>query len=464
MARNGVVIIGAGGAGLAAAVEAAGAGKGPVTVLEAADDIGGTTAMSAGVYYGAPTSVQRAVGINDSVERMYQYYMTFNQWVIEPWLARRFCLDSGPTLEWLIELGVPFPASGLAITGVDDVPRGHHPAGRGRGLVDVLHQRASERGATVRTGMRVRRIAVAEGRISGVYTDDGFLSASAVVIAAGGFGANPSMVAQYFPEAQRHGLDRTIFFGSPTSQGDSIALGQEVGAGVVGAGGGLVNWTAGFSVGPADFCPPWLVFVNSNGRRFMDENAPYAVAGDLISRQPGARCVAVFDEAARVGATDDHVRRARLGVGDFSWGATVLAEQLAAGRLHRASSVAELAADAGIAAKALVGTLEAYNADVAHGSDRRFFKKGELAPVVTPPFYWVEILPSSFGITNAGLRIDPEARVYGQDERPIPGLFAAGEAAGGVLGPRYVGGGNSVAAALIFGRIAGGNASQADVD
>jgi succinate dehydrogenase/fumarate reductase flavoprotein subunit len=100
-----VIILGGGGAGLAAAVEASSAGA-AVLLLEAADELGGSTRMSAGVFYAAETSVQRVAGVADSVEAMYAYYMALNQWFVEPALAMLLCRESGPTLEWLIKLGM----------------------------------------------------------------------------------------------------------------------------------------------------------------------------------------------------------------------------------------------------------------------------------------------------------------------------------------------------------------------
>src|SRR5258708_6040785 len=123
-----VIIVGGGGAGMAAAIEAADRGA-SVTVLEAGKRPGGSTSLSGGVFYAAGTSIQRAAGVEDDAGRMYQYYMTFNRWILEPWLIRRLCEESGPTLEWLIGLGVHFPVEGLYISGMDDIARGPHCQG-----------------------------------------------------------------------------------------------------------------------------------------------------------------------------------------------------------------------------------------------------------------------------------------------------------------------------------------------
>lgn len=455
-----VVIVGAGGAGLSAAVEAADAGA-SVILFEAAGSPGGSTAMSAGVFYAACTSVQAAAGVKDSVERMFSYYMTLNQWNIEPWLVRRLCEESGPALEWLIGMGVEYPAEKLYQAGVDDVPRGHLCAGGGAALVRILTEQTLRRGVKLECGVRVSGLITGNGAVRGVRLPAGTIESGSVVLTTGGIGANEELVRELYPQALRDGPEWTNYFGSPTSNGDGLVMGREAGAAIVGKGRGLLNWTAGFSREPADFCPPWIVFVNSEGRRFMAENAPYTVAGDLIRMQTGGRCVAILDESARAASTAANTRRDQLGVGAYTWSAESLDQQRKLGRVLRADTLEELARAAGIHPTALVNTISSYNADVAKGTDSRFFKSGELKPVATPPFYAVEIRPSTFGMTAAGLRIDPDARVYSVDEIPIAGLYAAGETAGGVFGDRYVGGGNAITNAIVYGRIAGREAAAA---
>jgi fumarate reductase flavoprotein subunit len=245
------------------------------------------------------------------------------------------------------------------------------------------------------------------------------------------------------------------------SRGDGITMTRELGAEVVGRGYGMLNWTAGFSDEPADFCPSWIVFVNTSGQRFMAENAPYAVAGDLIRAQRESRCFAIMDEAARASSADANARRDQLGVGEYTWGAETIQRQYEAGRVIRAGTLAGLAGLAAIEPSALQHTMAEYNEDARNGHDRRYLKVGELREVSSGPFYAIEVRASTFGNTFPGLRIDGGARVHDEAGAVIGGLFAAGEAAGGVMGPRYVGGGNSISNAIIFGRIAGASAARA---
>jgi fumarate reductase flavoprotein subunit len=454
-----VLVVGAGGAGMAAAIEAADRGA-SVTVLEAGQRPGGSTALSGGVFYAAGTSVQRAAGVEDDVERMYRYYMTFNRWNLEPWLIRRFCEESAPTLEWLISLGVDYPVEGLYISGMDDAPRGHHSHGSGVEFFERLLGAASARGVAIHCGVRVESLIEEEGRVAGIRAQGAAMRAGAVVLATGGYGANRALLAELNPRVAAQDARWSFYFGGETSRGDGIAMGRAVGGEVVGAGRLLVNASPGFSRDVADFHPPWLVFVNRDGQRFMDETAPYAIAGHRIEDQPGGLCFAIFDEPTRAASPSRHPFADKLGVGDYAYSGDRLAEEARKGRVIKADTLEELAERAGIGFAGLAGTIAGYNDDVRVGSDRRFFKQGSLSPIETAPFYAAEVRAASFGATSAGLRIDPESRVLGAGAQPVRGLYAAGETTGGVVGERYIGGGNYISNAIIFGRIAGRNAAD----
>lgn len=454
-----VIVLGGGGAGLAAAVTAATAGS-RVLLAEAADHLGGSTAMSAGVFYAGGTSVQRAAGVQDDLDRMFGYYMALNQWALEPGIVRRYCTESGPALEWLLELGVRYPPEMLYVSGVDDTPRGHQCIGGGAGLIAVLGEQARARGVEIRLSTRVEHLVVEDDAVRGVVIDGAHVVAGAVVLATGGFGANRELLAEYFPAALRHGPRWTNYFGNPTSRGDGIAMTRELGADVVGKGWGMLNWTAGFTHEPADFCPPWIVFVNLAGRRFMAEDAAYAVAGNLMDQQPEARCYAILDEAARVGSGDSNDRRDKLGVGEYTWSSETILAKYEEGLILRADTLDELAALVGIDPAGLANTIARYNADARTGVDTAFCKAGPLREIKDGPFYAVEVRASTFGNTFPGLRVDQDTHVQRTNGSTIAGLYAAGEAAGGVMGTRYIGGGNAVGNAIIFGRIAGRVAAQ----
>ncbi len=112
-----VIVVGAGGAGLAAAHMAAQTGA-RVLMVEAGDKAGGSTALSGGVFYAAGTSLQRRAGIEDTPEALYRYYLHINQYKLDPALVRRLCHDATPAFDWLVGLGVDFPEENLYCSGV----------------------------------------------------------------------------------------------------------------------------------------------------------------------------------------------------------------------------------------------------------------------------------------------------------------------------------------------------------
>jgi fumarate reductase flavoprotein subunit len=278
--------------------------------------------------------------------------------------------------------------------------------------------------------------------------------AGAVVIASGGFARNPALVDRYFPAAREAGEHLFVVSGAG-SRGDHIAFGEQVGADLAGDGWGLLlvtaylqqhhHWDSGFP-------PRSRVHVNAAGRRFMDEDVSYAVAAGILADQEGP-CWVVFDETAR----------RSLPEGFLDWTSQRVLEEAEAGRTLRAEDLPALAADMGTPAATLVRTIERWNDTLPQGSDPEFQRhltfaaKGvttPVAPLVTPPFYAARLLPAELVCTHTGLRIDQQARVIDTVGDVVPGLFAAGEAGGGVLGNRYVGGGNAIANSLTMGRIA----------
>ncbi|RJO79191.1 FAD-dependent oxidoreductase [Nocardia panacis] len=463
-----VIVVGGGGAGLAAAASAAEQGA-SVLLFESETELGGSTQLSAGLFTAAATSVQRALGIEDSADRFFQHYMDLNHWMLKPGLVRTFCEQSGPTLEWLIGLGVEIPARvssnahmpGLSQAGVEDVWRGHVPKDQGYGLVQVLERACRARGVEVVMATRVQSLIVGDDRIEGVIADDVEVRAGAVVIATGGFAQDRALVEQYFPEARSAG-DSLFVVAAPGSRGDHLRFAEQVDSAVTGVGWGLLlptayfqrhhHWTSGFP-------PKSRVYINGAGRRFMDEDASYAVSTGIIEAQNGGAW-AVFDENARLG----------LPSGYTDWIPERVAAEANAGRTLRASTLAELAAAMGVPAAALETTVARWNTQLPHGSDDEFLRHRTLSnkgvtepldPIARAPYYAVRLLPAELVCTHAGLEIDAAASVLDRTGAPIRGLFAAGESGAGILGLRYVGGGNAVANALTMGRIAGRNAAGA---
>jgi fumarate reductase flavoprotein subunit len=189
----------------------------------------------------------------------------------------------------------------------------------------------------------------------------------------------------------------------------------------------------------------WVTLVNGYGRRFIAEDAYHSVLTAAMLAQGGV-CYALFDEAARTGAPPDPA------YGDVLTGSGSAAPDT----VVRADSIAELATVLGMDAGLLAHTVASVNRDAGDGRDRVFGKDPALLrPIATPPFYAVPVRPALVALTGYGLRIDERASVLDGADEPIPGLFAAGEATGNVLGELYIGSGNSLTSCFVFGRIAG---------
>jgi fumarate reductase flavoprotein subunit len=450
-----VVVIGAGGAGLAAAVTAAEAGA-SVLVIEAADKPGGSTALAGGSFMAAGTSVQAAAGYpGDTPDALFDYYLTFNRWDVEPAVARRFCHEALPTFEWLTGLGVRFGPDGLYRAGREPSPRSHRPVGGGQAYVDALYRAAGARGLDFAFGRRADRLGMdAGGRCHRVSAGGEEVTGGSIVLATGGFGANLELIRRHIPDADG---DLAWSPAAGTCRGDGLALALSAGAEAAGINHGDLLLTAGLVKEIEPFVPPWLMMVGKHGRRFVDESAPYGVVTPLALKH--GPCWVILDDRLVRSAKPDPA--SVWGAG--TWTADNLMPAVADGRVLRAGTIDGLAAAAGLPGLALAAAVRRYNQSCASGHDAEFLKRAAgLVAIDTPPYYAVRLRPAVVALTGYGPRIDAEARVLrAADGNPVPGLYAAGEVTGNVLGPQYLGGGNAIGSALIFGRIAGRSAAAA---
>lgn len=456
-----LIVIGAGGAGLTASITAAQAGL-SVMMLEAESEVGGSTQLSAGMLTAAGTSVQHELGIEDSPERFYQHYMDLNQWRVLPGPTMAYCRQAVDVVEWLKELGLELPATisgnahtpGLTRAGVEDVWRGHVPKDQGYGLVQTLDKARRRLDVELAVQTRVQKILITDSKVRGVMADDIEVTAPNVLVASGGLAQNPELVEQYFPDALDAG-EYGFVVAAPGSRGDHIGFAHENELALFGQGWGLLLITAYFQRfhhWQSGFPPAARMYVDNFGRRFMDEDAAYAVSPGIF-KDHGGSAWAIFDETARLG----------LGKGYADWNADVIAHEAAEGRIHTAGSINELAALIDVDPKTLGVSCRRFNESFSCGVDPDFRRhitleaKGQspyLEPITTGPFYAVKMIPGELVCTHTGLQVDDHARVLNVHGEFVEGLYAAGEAAGGILGERYVGGGNSIAHALTLGRIA----------
>jgi succinate dehydrogenase/fumarate reductase flavoprotein subunit len=238
-----VIVVGGGGAGLSAAVTAAEAGA-SVLLIESEDLLGGSTRLSSGLFSAGGTSVQAALGVQDSPAKFYQHYMDLNGWRMEPGVVRSFCEEAAPAFEWLLGLGVKVPPAistnarepGLNQAGVGDVWRAHAPDGEGAAIVAVLAEAARARGVRVLLGTRVGTLLLNGDRVVGVRAGDAEYRARAVVITTGGLSHDKELLARYYPRALQS--ENLFPVAAPASRGDHIRLGEVVGAAVAGYVGG----------------------------------------------------------------------------------------------------------------------------------------------------------------------------------------------------------------------------------
>ncbi|GAB4658940.1 flavocytochrome c [Mycobacterium avium subsp. hominissuis] len=456
-----VVIVGAGAAGLAAAIEASEAGA-TVLLIEGSDTVGGASRLSSGVIMGAGTRFQQALGIEDSPEALYDFYMTVNQWNVTPGAAWRLCHEAGPAIEWVADLGVEFfPA---VLSGSDEpVNRGHPVVGNGQSLVDGLYGAVRHGGKVdIALGNRIDRILVDAGAVVGVANGGDQVRAAATIVATGGFGANFALLAKYAPWALGGG-DWSYYVGPETSRGDMIKFAQQINAPLVGHNRVAVTPRPDFGREAEGEFPGWLVFVDGNGRRFCNEMAPYAVQQHQFLDAEGPYW-AVLDDAIKRASTLREVQGAkkifRPGERAGDWVSETIDHFIGEGAVIAADTLVDLAYKMGVPVENFTGAIDFYNEDVRAGEDTLFRKRADtLQPICEPPFYATQIRLRQVAATFIGPRIDADGRVLGTDQRPIAGLFAAGECVGGVLGHRYVGSGNSLANSLSFGRVTGQKAA-----
>jgi succinate dehydrogenase/fumarate reductase flavoprotein subunit len=457
-----VIVVGSGVAGLAAALTARERGASSVLVAESEGVVGGSSRLSGGLIMGAGTRYQKALGIDDDPESLFHDYMQLNRWNVDAGVVRRFSELAGPTVEWLGDLGVEFYDT-LVFGGEERVPRVHVPIGRGQGVIDVLARHCREADVDVALGQRVDRLVTDSDAVVGVAVSDDTITAGAVVVATGGFGNSPARLAEHFPSAAQTGS--AWYIGAEGARGDAFDFADQVNAQIVGHDHGLRLLHAGFDLIYEAYLPGWIVLVNGEGRRFADETAPYGII-DSLTREQGDVVYAVFDRPALEAATVAGVARYKHSIPGSTkrqsphWNTDVVEQMVKRGRVMSARTIAELAAALGLPPSNLEATVARYNVGVEAGQDPEYLKDAMfLEPLATPPFYGAVLRPATVASTACGLRIDPDGHVRGIDGRGIPGLFAAGECTGGVVGAQYVGSGNNYANCAVFGRVAGASAA-----
>lgn len=430
-----IVVVGAGGAGLAAAIEGAAAGA-DVVVLEKLAFAGGETLISAGGLQAGGSFVQEEAGIEDSAADLYRYWMRAGLYKVDSEWASRVAGASNDNLLWLTEQGVEFTPATLVhgSWSPDDPRRFHMPTGGGSGLVGPLVESAERSGVKFYYETEAVELIVEDGRVVGVRAEGAVdvVRASSVIIATGGFGANADLFRRFAPE-----FAEAVAITTPGNMGGGLLMAMEVGAKTSDIFSAIGWPTAGVGL-------PNTILVNSDGKRFIDENIFYALKAHAMLTQKGP-VYQVFDQSFVDGRPEGQQ--------------TAVANGVEAGTVWKADSVEALAEALGLPAAQLAATMDEFNAMAAAGEDTLFWRDGNTLMVLDQgPFYAQELLLGHLG-SIGGIIINENAQVLHEDGSVIPGLYAAGSVTGGFVGEVYPGSGTAIAWVMVTGRIAGSHAA-----
>lgn len=484
-----LIIVGAGGAGLSAAVTAKDLGVKNVLVLEKMPVIGGNTLRCASAFNAADPDRQKALPMTETlkeavvkaisekpvseehaklmadVKAKYEAYLksgsktlfdcpewhalqTYNggDKVGQIPLIRQYSNNVLDTLHWMQSKGSP--VMDRVSQGAGALWQRTHQldAPAGLGLIDPLYQSAVKQGVNFKLGMRVQDLILNDkGRVIGVTATDKvgnkyeFTSKDGVILATGGYSQNKEMRQKSAP----HLTPEMVSTNQPGATGDGIVIATRHGADTTGMnyvqvyplatpGTGALQGRARKMSGLDD-----VIDVNKNGERFVKEDARRDEFVAAIKKQPGG---VVYD------INDSSIVKP---LNSFNEDVETL---VSIGRIYKADSLADLAKQLGMPADKLEATVAEFNKMVEAKNDPKFGRKLFDRPIVKPPFYATPRAPSIHH-TMGGLQISTNAQVLDKKGKPIPGLYAAGEVTGGIHGSNRLGG-NATADVLTFGRIA----------
>lgn len=486
-----VVVVGAGGAGMTAAITAAAEGKN-VVILESQSMVGGnsvraTGGMNAGktVYqdeneFGESAGVEKTLktaaekyadnetitalaktvseqwaayqanptGYFDSVELMELDTMIGGKGINDPELVETLCANSADAIDWLDEHGITL--HNVSSFGGASVKRIHRPVNAegktvsvGSYMIPLLQENCEKAGVkmmldTTATEILTDANGAAVGvKATGASGETVTVNAKAVVLATGGFGANLDMVVKYKPE-----LKGFMTTNAPGIQGQGIEMAQAIGAATVDMDQIQIHPTV--EANTAALITEGLrgdgaILINEEGQRFIDEVGTRDVVSAAEIAQTGSYSWLVVDQA----------------MADAS---SVIQGYIKKGYTVTGATYEELGKAMGVDAAAFAETMEKWNGYVEAKNDPDFGRTSFANPLNTAPYYAVKVT-AGVHHTMGGLKINANTEVLNEKGEVIPGLFAAGEVTGGVHGANRLGG-NAVADFTVFGRIAGAAASD----
>lgn len=445
-----LLVCGAGGCGLACAVEAKDNGAENVLVIEKGDMIGGTTAMSQGMIAGYDTKFQKEQGIELTFDQMYANLMNNASYRLDPALTEITVENCGKTIDWLADrVGVSF------LDRIDiyygPLQMMHNVDGAGGGFAIAFSACLDDLGVQVEKGTKLVEVLLdAEGRVEGAVVESKGkqrrIKAKAVMLATGGFAHNAELAARFDPEKAG-----TFGIGHPNCEGDGLVAASNSGALLSHINHMmciLKDYTimsehegTSASANLNGFTNlPNMILVGSDGNRFVDETSKGYMSQDLNSP--------IFDKMHRDGAgyvweISDEATVAAAG------GKVVRGEGL---EYVKGSDAAELAKSMGVDPIALAATIDAYNAAVDAGVDKEF--GGFPTTKLVAPYVAVPVVPCEI-ITYGGVARSEKAEVLRADGQIIPGLFVGGEAS---CNSAYMG--FTLSNCFTWGRIGGQSAAS----
>ncbi len=447
-----LVILGGGGAGLAAALEAAEKGATSIIVVEKRHSLGGNTALAGGLF-GCESPVQLRERVVADKDELFKKAMDWAHWSrVDPGILRAFLNKSGDTIRWLENKGLKFDL--IRLYPDQNPPVQHNPKGNGARLIKVLAQECRDRGVSIMLRGCVKKIIRGQkGNVTAVLImkadTEIEIKCRAVIIATGGFGGNHDLLkkycSQYYEGMPMSGLPLT---------GDGLFMAAEAGA-------ATEDFATMIKEGPRFDLYKWplmtferdpsTMWVNKKGKRFTDETIGYHVfeSVNAMLRQPNKVSYALLDTTIR---------------NKFEEKMPAIKKALKAesnkGRVKISDSWDGIAEWIGADPQVLKDTIAQYNAFCDQGYDEHFAKERRyLLPLSTAPFYAIRGL-SVLLDTIGGIKINDRMEVLDTQNDPIPGLFAAGVVTSGWESETYCSAlsASAFGFAINSGRIAGENA------
>ena len=459
-----VVIVGAGGAGLAAAVQANQNGS-TVIVLEKMGKVGGNTILAGGAMNAVNDRSEQAIAYNDSVEWHFTQTMNGGDNQGDPVLVHTLVSNAYAGVEWLMDLGMEFQdeTAGLFTVTGGLWPRAHKPVmPLGQGFfATYMNYIDSHEGVDVMLNTKANELLVNEnGRVCGVVAtgETGntvtVKAHNGVVMATGGFAASVELRSAFNTQWADLGasIKSTNHAGAT---GDGIKMMQKLGADFVQMGNiqllPLGDPVTGSLAGNIEHDVETRIFVNKEGNRFVNEGGRRDDMTNGLFAQTDAYMWIVMDSDTY--PTGDELN---------NFGETIN-QLVEAGRAFKGETLEELAEKIGVPAENLVAAVTEFNrhaegGDLA-GTPDEFGRTLFSTPIDNGPFYAAARVPTVHH-TMGGVRINQYCQVINENGQIIPGLYAAGEVTGGIHGSNRLGG-NALTDTVVFGRIAGDSASQA---